>query len=383
MGPVVLREPWETNRRYGIVIDAGSSGTRIQIYSWKDPNIYRRQLNSNSPELNRLPVVERGDEKGVNWQLKHEPGISSFATNIDGLAGHLKPLMKFAMDVVPADQISSTPIFLQATAGMRLLPSSDQHRILERICSVLQNNYSFDVGECSAHVQVISGEKEGLFGWIAVNYLLGGFDDIQSRKAAAKLHRGPALRETFGFLDMGGASAQIAYEPSEEYSKRNPENLMTVEMRSLRGEPIKYNVFSTTFLGYGTNEARRRYVEQIIERHPTAKLDPNAVITDPCLPLDRRTVENRVHPARSLVGEGNYVECMEATVPLLNMTTDCPESPCIFNGVHAPDFDISVLRLVGISEWWVNLGVISIVVDGVYQSRCILTGGTHSTISSV
>ena len=45
---------------------------------------------------------------------------------------------------------------------------------------------------------------EGVYGWIAVNYMLGKFDhDFYSE---------PNRQSTVGALDMGGASTQITYE---------------------------------------------------------------------------------------------------------------------------------------------------------------------------
>lgn len=73
-----LAEPWEANRKYGIVIDAGSSGSRLQIYSWKDA-AETAKLLSRYGKLNNLtresfPVVEKGDEDGKDWQYRVEPG---------------------------------------------------------------------------------------------------------------------------------------------------------------------------------------------------------------------------------------------------------------------------------------------------------------------
>ena len=51
--------------------------------------------------------------------------------------------------------------------------------------------------------QVIDGRMEGVYGWIAVNYMLGRFDHAFVE---------PNRQTTVGALDMGGASTQITYE---------------------------------------------------------------------------------------------------------------------------------------------------------------------------
>ena len=47
--------------------------------------------------------------------------ISSFADDPSGAGRELKPCLDKAKDAVPKPQQSATPIFLGATAGMRLL----------------------------------------------------------------------------------------------------------------------------------------------------------------------------------------------------------------------------------------------------------------------
>jgi Golgi apyrase len=65
---------WSYGRKFGIVIDAGSSGSRIQIYSWVDPKLAIKERKEKGLSVEVLSKVEKGVEDGNGWQLKVEPG---------------------------------------------------------------------------------------------------------------------------------------------------------------------------------------------------------------------------------------------------------------------------------------------------------------------
>jgi golgi apyrase len=266
--------------------------------------------------------------------------------------------LSHAQDQIPPSLQKDTPLFLLATAGMRLLPPQKQAEILLETCHFLVNHSYFKidepstVGPCGSSVRIITGEEEGLFGWIAVNYLMNGF---------SKSSLDPT---TYGFLDMGGASTQIAFEPSVE-SQSKAKNLIDVRLRLLGGEEIHHKVFVTTWLGYGTNQARERYVGKIITENDASlhgDEDEDHIVSDPCLPKDLELTEAPVHsisPATAhlnkphrMIGTGSFEQCMKNTAPLLNTTEPCPDTPCLMNGVHVPPIDFSVSHFIGVAEYW-------------------------------
>lgn len=243
---------------------------------------------------------------------------------------------------------------------MRLLSPEQQAAVLHSTCEFLKSHSNFRIddpssaGPCGSSVRIISGEEEGLFGWLSVNYLMDGFDSSSSGRA------------TYGFLDMGGASTQIAFEPSAEEQEKT-QNLVDVRLRMISGEEIAHKVFVTTWLGYGTNQARERYVGQAIRQHErsrplTEDSPPSAdVVEDPCLPSGLAIVESPFHTEPSapheqndhtLLGTGSLERCLKETLPLLNKTAPCPDVSCLFNGVYVPPIDFSVSHFIGVSEYW-------------------------------
>ena len=304
---------------------------------------------SSSSFQDRLPLIEPGSAKeGRPWQLKVQPGISTFGSR-SAVVGemHLKKLILFAQDLVPSDQHAATPLYLYATAGMRLLPEHEQRDVMRESCAFIKQESSFAlVKGCQEHVGVISGEREGLYGWLTVNYLLKGFQKTEGD-----------VPTTFGFLDMGGASAQVAYEmPSPSLRKQHANDLQSVELTTLDGQSRSFHVFVTTFLGYGANEARKRYLDQL-----KATASATGEVTDPCLPKET-TLEEEAHQdlKLKLKGSGDWQACLDQTHPLLNKEAPCPDQPCVFNGVHAPGSEgiFSKMRFIGVSVYWYTLNEI-------------------------
>ncbi|KAF5373537.1 hypothetical protein D9758_000906 [Tetrapyrgos nigripes] len=351
MPPPTVGNTWLAGRHFGIVIDAGSSGSRVQIYSWKNP--IAALHDEGERVAHTLPKVEKGTQDGENWSYKVEPGISSFADHPGDLTAYLRPLLAHAIEYVPPSLHKETPIFLLATAGMRLLSSGEQVEILKETCDFFVRHSDFKIdgtsaaGPCGNNIRIITGEEEGLFGWIAVNYLMDGFTGSD--------------RTTYGFLDMGGASTQIAFEPDKAHQE-DSSTLIDVRLRLLGGEEIQHKVFVTTWLGYGTNQARERYVGMAVNEFEASRTDnSDDVVSDPCLPKNLELTEHPVHlgqtaehakQAHHLIGTGDFEQCMNKSSTLLNKNAPCPDTPCLMNGVHVPHIDFSVSHFIGVSEYW-------------------------------
>lgn len=292
----------------------------------------------------RCNVVEKPDPNSP-------PGISTFADKAD-LVGpdHLAELFEHALDIIPKNAIPGTPLFLLATAGMRLLPDRERRQLLDQICTYARRNTEFLLPDCGLHIQVISGETEGLYGWIAANYLLGGFDDPAKHNHGKEHH-------TYGFLDMGGASAQIAFAPNTTEAEKHAGDLTLLRMRRLDGTAMEFGVFVTTWLGFGVNQARIRYVEKMVE---ASGGDGVVELPDPCLPVGLKvTLEgkeidsgNRKRDEPHLVGTGLFEECLSQTYPLLAKDSPCEHVSCLLTGKNAPAIDFDVNHFVGVSEYW-------------------------------
>ncbi|CAK7900954.1 golgi apyrase [[Candida] anglica] len=331
--------------KYGIVIDSGSSGSRIQIYKWEDYKYTLEHSNGDNSKLQSPPkIIQEKD-----WTLKIKPGISTYADKTrDIWPTHYQKLLRYAEEIIPQEKHRETPVFVLATAGMRLLPHGKQRKILKETCESIRSNTEFSIPNCSDFVQVIDGETEGLYGWLGLNYLMGQFDNYSS-----DLEK----HESIGFMDMGGASTQIAFVPSsDEEVKKHDEDLSTVVLRSVNGETQKWRVFVETWLGFGANEARRRYLNQLINVNisapPRAKMKGSQTVSDPCLPQGAEFPHVHEGKTYKIKGIGNYQQCVKSIYPLLLKNIPCTDTPCLFNGIHGPKLNFDDDKFIGISEYW-------------------------------
>lgn len=315
-------------KQYAIVVDAGSSGSRAHIYEY--------EIDATSP--NSLPAISEISASKV------KPGLSSYSKNVKSLWGkHLEPLIKQAEEVVPKNHHSRTPIFVQATAGMRLLKPKYRKKILQETCSMLKSKTKFLVNSCEDHVDVIDGDTEGIYGWLALNYLNGKLSSDS---------------KPYGFMDMGGASTQLAFSPTNQQDLADhSDDMYQVSLRQNNGALIQWPVFVSSWLGFGANEARNRQLSSLLNALPKGvdydlDGDGKGDVTDPCSPYGMEIEFEYDDKVYSITGSGEYETCIKSIFPLLLKNMKCTKEPCMFNGVHGPKMDWTKEKIVGVSEYW-------------------------------
>ncbi|KAM9392223.1 ectonucleoside triphosphate diphosphohydrolase 2-like [Pholidichthys leucotaenia] len=303
---------------YGIVLDAGSSHTAMYIYKWL------------ADKQNGTGVVTQHSECHVEGK-----GISSYEGAVGGAAKSLEKCLDGAVMEIPKSRHQQTKICLGATAGMRLLhmanPSESQ-RIMKEVENKLRS-YPFKFEEAV----ILSGQREGAYGWVTVNYLMGNF--IKYGFVGRWLNPG---RATIGAMDLGGASTQITFETSEKVE--NDSNVMELK---LYGQ--KYRLYTQSFLCYGQDQFLRRLLALLIQ---TQGVEP--VVNHPCYPANFNTTIQlgkdvfdspctaKYRPAQfsrnmnvTIMGTGDYQKCRDNVEKLFSFG-DCSYSRCSFDGVFQP-----------------------------------------------
>ncbi|KAG0611610.1 hypothetical protein M758_7G152800 [Ceratodon purpureus] len=298
-------------KRYGVVIDAGSSGSRIHIFQYKHGVI---------PAVDLIGLEQ--------LSLKRTPGLSSFADNPSLAGDSLMEQLEFAKTKVPEKERSRTRVYLMATAGLRRLDKTIQEAVLDSCRKVLRAS-SFQFRDEWA--SVISGTDEGVYAWVSANYALG------------TLQGDPT--QTTGIVELGGASAQVTFAPKEPPPPAYRHNL------ELGGR--SYMLYTYSFLNFGQEAAWDSLLELITAGGALATPRPGLkkdIAIDPCTPrgYKRSIEENARHsatvstathtPVSTVISRGNFSECREAAYSLLQHGHDaCAYPKCAIGNAFIPD----------------------------------------------
>ncbi|XP_051492479.1 ectonucleoside triphosphate diphosphohydrolase 8-like isoform X3 [Apus apus] len=306
--------------KYGMVFDAGSSHTSLFVYEW------------DSDKENNTGVVSQAFSCNAQGQ-----GISSYANDPPKAGDSLRACLEKALKVIPAAKQRDVPVYLGATAGMRLLRQKNSSAADQVLAEVAKTMQEYPVVFRGA--QILTGEEEGAYGWITINYLLDSFTKFSPR-ARAWVH--PEAANIYGALDLGGASTQISFMP--ESSVRN---WSEASKFTLYG--YNYNIYTHSYLCYGQNEMLKRLAKELIVEsassprvdHPCYPRDYNETLSlssfssspctnhsDPRLGLSDRNV--------TLEGRGNATGCLAAIKKLFNFSACGQSQDCTFDGVSQP-----------------------------------------------
>lgn len=279
-----------SGQKWAVVIDAGSTGSRVHIYKFTTD--LEGNLELQFDEFNQL-----------------KPGLSSYASSPSEAAASLKPLLETAIATVPKAQLASTPIMLGATAGLRLLPDGKADDILAEVRTWLRS-YPFRFQDDD--VKILSGVDEGAFAWLTLNYLLGNL--------------GRPLTETVAAIDLGGGSVQEAFAMSQEEAKKAPK---PDYVTTLRGGGQQYSVYVYSYLGYGLMAGRAAVLDQ----------DPNGPDDDshPCVHGGYSGQYEYGGKQFTAIGHGEgarHDQCVDTVVLALRHDQQCgaPQQQCSFSG---------------------------------------------------
>lgn len=250
---------------YTVVVDCGSTGTRVNVYKWKTRNSGDWDLpilEHSYPDDATVSLFSRSSCKYHCMQT--EPGLDKFVGNTTGVRLSLAPLMQWAGRWVPLERHGETPIFVLATAGLRRLPIEDARLVLDDVEHVLKE-HSFVYRR--SWIRILSGREEAYYGWVALNYKMGNLGNSSESP-------------TLGLLDLGGSSLQIVIEVYD--GARDNMQLIQTKIGS-----VEHQIFAYSLPSFGLNEAFDRTVAMLHQLQPIkGSTDEKIKLRHPCLRSD-------------------------------------------------------------------------------------------------
>ncbi|XP_020481788.1 ectonucleoside triphosphate diphosphohydrolase 6 isoform X1 [Labrus bergylta] len=226
--------------QYGIMFDAGSTGTRIHIFKFQIEN-------KEAPKLNHETF------RAI------KPGLSAYADDPEQCMAGIVELLEVAKSSVPSSVWNVTPVVLKATAGLRLLPGEKAKHLLDQVQAVFLKSPFLSRDDC---VSIMDGTDEGISAWITVNFLTGDLHGADS--------------PTVGMLDLGGGSTQITFSPQDE---KTIQTSPFEYIRSFQMFNNTYTVYTHSYLGLGLMSARLAVLGGV-EASP---LGGSTELVSPCL----------------------------------------------------------------------------------------------------
>lgn len=147
-------------------------------------------------------------------------------------------------------RISRTvPVYFLGTAGLRDFQKDNEakFKVLMSTIKKVVGKARFKPGDCKA----ITGEEEAAYGWIAANYTLGAFSGHGARA------------HTVGYVELGGASAQVAFLPHR--NELPPDQLHDGDVTRVRIGSQVFDLFLKSY-SLGANKAWKKYEDLMIKR---------------------------------------------------------------------------------------------------------------------
>lgn len=202
------------HQRCMAVVDMGSTGSRVHLYAY--------DMNAQQEPIHIKEI----------WTNHRKPGFATL--NLDDSS-----TMTYLDDLFATAPSLNIPTYFYATGGMRLLPVSQQNRYFGVIKDWANGGHeNIQLREA----RTLTGQEEGYYAWMSVNYYNGVFDD--------------SSKPLVSVLDTGGASVQIAFPLS------STDNIPSDNVVDFNRYGRKASLYVQSFLGVGLEETMHQFLDE-------------------------------------------------------------------------------------------------------------------------
>ncbi|KAK6926443.1 Nucleoside phosphatase GDA1/CD39 [Dillenia turbinata] len=274
---------------FGIIIHAGVSSSRIHIFEY---------LNEG-----RVPFIGfNGNGNGSN-SFKARLGLLGFRDKPEKAGDLISGFLEYARKRVPKTEWKETKIQLLFSGEMEKVgvDSELKEEMLESCRRVLRSSGFLFKDQWA---EVMKGEDQGVYSWIAINYVLG------------TLGREP--QDTMGVVELGGASLQVVFAPTA-----SPPIQFS---RTIKLAGVIYSLYTRSLPQFGQDATW----ESLLELKLPAASSTEGTLSNPCIPRGYELTPNASN-SKILAhwAVGNFSACRSEVSALLKRRNDkCSHPPC-------------------------------------------------------
>ena len=216
LSPVFAQTPNCHIHRCVAVVDAGSTGSRLHVFTY---DFNEQQVPTNIQDF---------------LQAKITPGFATIEAQQISVNQYLDKLFQNSDSI-----LENMPVYFYATAGMRLVSTAKQKQMYTLLAHWFDNQTAWKL----IRAKTISGKEEAIYDWFTVNYLSGRLN-------------GNANLPLAGVVDVGGASIQVSF-PMSDARNADPSDIENIELGELH-----IQLFVHSFLGLGTTELTSQMLDE-------------------------------------------------------------------------------------------------------------------------
>ncbi|CRG94942.1 adenosine-diphosphatase, putative [Plasmodium gallinaceum] len=301
-----------------VIIDAGSTGTRIHIYNYK--------IENNNEDIKIfIPSISHKASPGLVYMLNNY-----FSGDEINFYDYFKKIKDFIYENVEKEERSNTVILFRASGGFRLLSISKSEKYINFLKDYLYNNFNEFLLIDELLIKVLSGKEEAILSFISIYSLLeksihspiifsndnknSGSEkhnvdlsnDINDNKEINVINDDNNKYEnnnndSIGVIEIGGASAQIVIKiPLSKmnddilnlfnYKHKDNKKNSIIEENYKNKNIVKIKLFRKniflyckSYLVLGRQNAMKTYLHYVVHKNKKNK-KLNKFIPIPCFP---------------------------------------------------------------------------------------------------
>ncbi|SCM05293.1 adenosine-diphosphatase, putative [Plasmodium chabaudi chabaudi] len=325
----------EKTKYKSIIIDAGSTGTRVYIYDYitsndnKDIKIY-------------IPSINYRTTPGLVYLLNRY-----FLNNEkEPFYNYFKKIKNFIYENVKKEERSSTVILIRASGGFRLLTVTQSEKYVNFIKNYFLENFNDFLLIDQLLIKILSGKEEAILSYVSIYALLerlspspiifiNNNEEIKNRGVTHNDIDSVNQNDDdhiIGVLESGGATAQIIIKVPDskmdkdilnpmnyKHKKNNKDDVIEENYKSKNIVKIKLfdkdmYLYCKSYLSLGRQNAMKTYLHYTVHEHyekndilnkqnqinkneatSDANTNQNKFVTLPCFPKDFKFLINNLY----------------------------------------------------------------------------------------